>query len=248
MKNIILFPALLGIFILVSCKKDNNTPNTNSSALPKTYTEDVRSSVIGNSVTTYNLTYDANNRLTSLVSTPAPPVLKFQYTYASDNTYTLDLYDNGNLNIHEKIWVNSASLMDSTFQYNDTQDTSTEKYIYNQNNELIQIKGYDYSSSVSVLSNTTTYTYDNNGNAITESDDLGKFVTYDYYTDLPNNLNVGMLYTSPSKNLIKTATAQSGGNQVTATHFYSFDGSNRLIKDSISTTGTDLIAIRSFTY
>jgi YD repeat-containing protein len=248
MKNPILLSAFLGIFTFVSCKKDNNTTNTNSSALPKTYTEDIRSSAIGNSVTVYNLTYDPNNRIISMDATPAPPVLQFQYAYASDNTYTMNLYSYGSLSIHEKFWVNTTSLMDSTFQYNDTEDTTTEKYLYNTDKQLLQIKEYDYSNAVSVLSNTTSYTYDANGNPITESDDQGKLITYDYYTDLTNTLTMGAVYTYHSKNLIKTATTQSGGSQVTATHFYSFDSSNRLTRDSITTTVADLTVIKSYTY
>jgi hypothetical protein len=248
MKNSMLFPALAGLFFLTSCKKDNNTPNTNSSALPKTYTEDIRSSVIGNSLTVYNLTYDENNRIKSMVATPAPPVLQIVYTYVPDNTYVMNLYTYGSLNITEKFWVNSASLMDSTFQFNDTQDTTTEKYLYNADKQLLQINEYDYSNGISSPSNTTIYTYDANGNPVTESDDQGKFVTYDYYTDLTNTLTMGAVYTYHSKNMIKTATTQSGGTQVTATHYYNFDSSNRLIKDSIATTGTDLIAIKSYTY
>ena len=247
MKKTLPLSALIGIFILVSCKKTNNTPQ-DSSALPKTYTEDIRSSVIGNSVTVYNLVYDANNRISSMVATPAPPVLKFQYTYAADNTYTMDLYTYGALSIHEKFWLNSVPLMDSTFQYNDTQDTSTEKYIYNADKQLIQIKEYDYSNSVSVLANTTSFTYDMNGNPVTESDSQGKLITYDYYTDLTNTLTVGAVYTFHSKNMIKTATLTSGGSTETATHYYSFDSNNRLVKDSITTTGSDLVAIKSYTY
>ena len=96
-----------------------------------------------------------------MVSNPAPPVLKFQFAYATDDTYSMDLYTYGALSIFdEKYWVNSASLMDSTFQYNDTQDTSTEKYIYNADKQLAQLKEYDYSNAVSVLANTTSYTYE----------------------------------------------------------------------------------------
>jgi YD repeat-containing protein len=248
MKNTILFSAFLGIFTLVSCKKDNNTTNTDSSALPKTYTEDVRSSIIGNSVTVYNLTYDANNRIHTMVATPTPPVFQLVYTYVPDNTYVMNLYTYGSLNITEKFWVNTASLLDSTFQFNDTQDTTTEKYLYNADKQLLQINEYDYSDGVSSPSNTTSYTYDANGNPQTESDNQGKLITYDYYTDLANTLTMGAVYTYHSKNLIKTATTQSGGTQITATHFYSFDSSNRQIKDSIATTGTDLTVIKSYTY
>ena len=47
----------------------------------------------------------------------------------------------------------------------------------------------------------------------------GKLVTYDYYTDLPNTLTMGAIYIFHSKNLIKTASIQSGGTTETATAF-----------------------------
>jgi hypothetical protein len=249
MKKLFLLTALTGTFILHSCKKDNNNPdNQNSASLPKTYTEDVRSSVLGNSVTTYTLTYDANNRLISMVSTPSPPSLKFVYQYSPDSSYTLDLYNYNTLDIHEIFWLNSSSLMDSTFQYNNTNDTSTEKYIYDAGKELTQLKDYDYSASGSVLYSITNYTYDNSGNVITQTDNLGNSTTYDYYPDLLNTLSLGQVYLPHSHNFVKSATLTSGGNSEIATHFYTFDNNNRLIKDSIYTSGVDVIGIKSYTY
>src|SRR4030095_4653425 len=125
---------LIGVLFFASCNKDNKAPD---SSLPKTYTEDVRSSGY-NSVTVYNLTYDGDNRLVSMASTPEPSIGKFIYQYANDNSFTMDLYNSNVLDIHEKFWVNSLSLVDSTFQYNNTNDSSTAKYIYNYGNQLIQ--------------------------------------------------------------------------------------------------------------
>jgi len=248
MKNTLLLPAITGIFFLFSCKKDNNTPDNQNHSYPKTYTEDVRSSVLGNSVTTYNLTYDANNRLISTISIPAPPTLKFVYTYAANNSFTLDLYNYGVLNIHEIFWLNASSLVDSTFQYNDTNDSSTEKYIYNSSKQLIQLKNYDYDVSGSALNSTTNYTFDNSGNVTKEDNDLGSTITYVYYTDLLNTLSLGKTFIPQTVNLIKSATTVSGGNSETATHFYTFDSSNRQIKDSIATDVGDLTVIKSYTY
>jgi YD repeat-containing protein len=247
MKNTVFLSVIITICFLYSCKKDNNNPNSNSSSLPKTYTEDIRSSVIGNSVTTYNLNYDANNRLTSMSSMPAPPVLNFIYKYA-DKSLTLDMYEQNELSIHEIFWLNAASLIDSTFQYNNTDDSSSEKYFYNGNMQLIQQKNYDFYTSGSILNKTTNYTYDNSGNVITATDDQGNATTYIYYTDLPNTFSMGQTYLPNTANLVKSTTLTSGSYTETATHFYSFDSSKRLIKDSATTSVSDFIAIKSYTY
>jgi hypothetical protein len=239
--------VLTGLCFLWSCKKDNNSPDSGVS-YPKTYTEDVRSSVIGNSVTVYNLTYDENNRLTSLTATPAPPILSFVYQYPSSNQLTLDMYDHGNLNIHEIFWLNASSKVDSTFQFNDTGDSTTEKFIYDANHLLVQQKEYNYFTAGSVLINSTSYTYDNFGNPVQSVDAQGNTTAFTYYSDLRYTLSIGQPYIPVSANFVKTQTVNSLGTTVTVTHYYSFDNNDRLIKDSASTTGVDLVQIRSYTY
>ena len=241
----ILISAMLGLLFLASCKKDNSNPPSENS-LPKTYTEDVRASGF-NSKVTYNLTYDGNTRLISLAAIPDPPITKFVYTYTGNGSVAMDLYNYNVLSIHEILWLNASSVLDSTFQFNDTQDTMTEKYIYNSAKQLIQLKSYDYSSLGTTLNNTTIYTYDNNGNVTKESDDNGKVITYTY-TSIQNSLSLGQPFLPTPKYFINTASTSTGGSSVTATHFYSFDSSNRLIKDSAYTSGADVIGIKSYAY
>jgi hypothetical protein len=241
--------VVAGTCLFSSCKKDNNTPNTGTSYFPKTYTENVQNAQIGNSVTTYDLTYDGNNRLISLTSIPAPPVLSFVYAYPSNSSVTMDLYDNGELSIHEIFWLNSSSMVDSTFQYDDSQDTTTEKYIYNSNKKLVQLKTYDYFSTGPVLDNTTTYTYDVNGNESQSTDDQGNTTSYSYYTNYVNNLSVGQPYIQQSVNLVKTVTLVTPSYTETGTHFYTFDNSNRIIADSAVTGGYVVsTGIKTYTY
>jgi YD repeat-containing protein len=247
MKKTLLSAALAGLFLFSACKKNNDSPPTGSVSLAKTYTEDIRSTGF-NSVTTYNLTYDGNNRITSMTAIPEPAITKFVYTYSSNNSFTMDLYDYNVLGIHEILWLNGSGTLDSTFQFNNTNDTSTEKYIYNSDKQLLHIKSYDYSSTGSDLNNTTSYTYDNLGNPLTESSTDGTSTSYTYYTDLSYTVTMGKPFVPVSKNMIKTASSSSSGTPVTATHFYSFDNSNRLIKDSAVTTGVDAVLIKSYTY
>src|SRR4030095_13457376 len=96
MKRITLFAAAVSVIIaLSSCQKEtaSNTPLPTQSIKIKTYTEDVRSSIWGTSVTTYNLSYDGNDRLVSVIQANNPGN-KFLYAYPSSTKYTFDLFLN----------------------------------------------------------------------------------------------------------------------------------------------------------
>src|SRR5580693_4955682 len=248
MRNSSVRLVIAAIFLLSSCKKDNSASNSNGSSRPKTYTEDIRSSIIGNSLTTYDLSYDANGRLTALTAVPSPPSINFAYTYPAANKVTMDLYEGGVLNIHEIMWLNSSSYLDTTYQYDNAGDTTTEKYIYNGNKQLLQAIIYNYSTSGISVYNTTSYTYDNLGNAISSSDLLGNMISYSYYSNLPNTLRIGQTFLPQAVNCIKTEILNSNGTTETVNHYYTFDNSNRLIKDSTYTAEVNLIAIKSYTY
>lgn len=257
MKTIKVVFALFITILSFSCQKEiasessasGSSSGANSgSALfrPKTYTEDVTSSSLGNSVTTYNLTYDASGRLLSMVSASSPGD-KFVYQYSSNNTYTMDIYNSNKVSIHSVFFINSFSLIDSIFKYNDTKDTSTSKYLYNSSKQLVKQKEYDYTTARgAVLYKTYNYEYDSNGNVIKESDN-SSVKTYDYYSNLSNNLSIGLIYFLPNKNLPKTTTYTSGGQTETLNHTYTFDNNNRLSTEKIVASSGDVI-IRTYTY
>jgi hypothetical protein len=245
MKNTLSALAILSTLILSSCNKSNDNPNA-VVTLPTTYTEDIRSSAL-NSLTTYNLTYDGNHQLISMVSVPDPPVAKFIFQYPTSLSVTMDMYTSNTLSIHENIWLNTNLFADSTLQYNDTQDTTTEKYFYGANNLMLQANYYDYHSTGTILTKTTTYNYDANGNVTTQTDNPGGTTTFTYYTVL-NTFSLGNSFIPGPINLIRSATLDNGGTPVTAMHTYSFDSNNRVIKDSITTSGTDLVVVKSYTY
>lgn len=249
MKTINTLLVISTAFAFTSCQKDYNrgdditTPATSSKV--KTYTEDLESGG-QHSATTFNLAYDANNKMISMTSA-ASPGDRFEYHY-SNGSYTMDLYNSNTLSIHEVAFINSNSLIDSTFQYNDTNDSTTEKYIYNVAKQLITIKEYDYSLTTgAVLSNTHHYTYDSRGNVIKLSDDY-TVTTYDYYPDLVNNLVFDEPYMpAVSKDLVKTTTFFDGSDTITATHVYTFDAANRIVTEKI-TLDSGEIATKSYTY
>jgi YD repeat-containing protein len=237
--------TFVGVLSFTSCKKDNSS-NNSSSGQPKTYTEDITSTYLGNSVTTYNLSYDGNGRIVSFISA-SDPGFKFLYQYNSNNTFTMDLYNSNVVTIHEISFIGPNSYVDSTFQYNNTNDTMTEKIIYNSDKQVIQQREYDYSSVYgSTLTNTTNYTYDNNGNAITQTDNNGTTTT-DYYTDLLNTITLGSIYLPTPKNLPKTVTYTSGGTTESGTHTYTFDSNNRLSTDKTVLTTGDIV-LKTYTY
>jgi hypothetical protein len=248
MKNTyILLAASIAVLSFSSCKKSNtSSSSTVSSALPKTYNENVTSSISGNENVTFNLSYDGSNRLVSLAAT-AMPGLKELYKYNADGSFSLDLYDDGtDLSIHENFFLNSNNLVDSTFQYDDSQDTTTEKYYYNSAKQLIAYTEYDYSKQGgSVQTNVTTYNYDTNGNVIKSTDENG-ITTYTYTTYSYSSYGIPD-YFAHDKNLVLTTTNTSGGNNISVTDTYTFDSSNRIVTDKAVANNGDVI-IKTYTY
>jgi len=251
MKRITLFAAVATVMVaLSSCQKETNSNNPlpSQSLKIKTYTEDVRSVFWGNSVTTYNLSYDGSDRLTSMTDA-SNPGNRFVWAYPSASKYTLDLFNNNVFELHVDYFLNSQSLIDSSFQYNSTSDTSTEKYVYNPAHQVTKLYEYDYYGSGPELWNTTTYTYDGAGNLL-KSEDTDDFVyTYEYYTDkvyvTPQTIPV--LVPNEKANLVKKVTFTDGFDVETVTYTYTFDN-----KDRISTSRFDIsngdVVIQTYTY
>ncbi len=222
----------LAVCLIVSCKKNSGTNAAGSGNKLKTYIEN---DTVGGQIAsdTFAVSYDNNNRLTGLVS----PNLKQVYTYAS-NSYTLDLYVNGVLNVHENFYINGSSLVDSTMQYNNTNDTTTEGYIYNGTTLTTQFT-YDYINNIANIDTRDDYTYDNNGNLLkdVQSDgygDISQVTTYTYTADPIGARIKPTYYPQQAKYLPATLTLTDGfGNpQGIITYTYVFDSSKRLVKET----------------
>jgi YD repeat-containing protein len=248
MKNLPVFlMTSVGLF-LFSCSKNNNSTNSNNSTLVKSYT-DVLNSLGNSEVITFNLTYDGQNRLVSMKSNP-PATFNYEYTYPSNNTATLDYYDNGQISEHQMLWLNSNSYLDSVYRFDDSGDTTTEKYLYNGIN-LVQYIQYNYSTTATTVNNITNYTYDNQGNLVSTLDSYGKSVAFTYYTDSVNNFNFGNTFLPLPQFYVKTEILTVGTTTTLAeSHYYTFDDKNRLIKDSASiyTNGNNGSDVKTYTY
>ena len=244
MKSIKILLAIITTILFTACQKEkSNDPNNPAASKVKTYTEDVTEGGT-HSVITFDVAYDASNRPVSIISESSPGD-KFLLQYGS-GSFTLDLYNSSVLSIHEVSFLNSNSFLDSTFQYNDTNDSSTEKYIYNSAKQLITRNEYDYSKANGAqLFNTTHYTYDSNGNLLSETDDFS-VTTYEY-TTFVNNLIFVPTFLPVPKNLVKTTTINSGGSTSVLNHTYAFDASNRLTMEKV-TDDSGNIFIKSYTY
>ncbi|HSU49814.1 MAG TPA: hypothetical protein VLJ41_04475 [Segetibacter sp.] len=257
MKKFFVAASLLGIFS--SCAKevavDNpvvrpadttvTNINTNNSTNTNTSTFLVKSSitVANNTTDEYSYEYDTQGRLLVKISPSGDN--KAVYKYNTDNTFTMDFFKNGVLSIHELSFVNDLKFIDSTIHISyDTKDTTTKKNIFDVNKLLVQVKDYSVVNSKSVLTRTTTAEYIG-GNVAREYSSNNNQIQYEYTTDL-FSLNVGLIYNTRNKNLIKTATYSGFYNKV-VNYSNTFDSLNR-ITSTTTKEGTTIISTTSYRY
>jgi len=243
MKFSALHTALVAIVLfLTACSKDDKSEDVPKSDKIKTYTETVNSAILGNYSTTYVLSYDQEGRLTRMADQLIPGN-KFEFAYKQGG-FAFDILTSGNVIIHEEVFVN-GTLMDSTIQYNDEGDTTSEKYIYN-GDLLVKLNEYMHTSSGNILDNVTTYTYNSDESLHTESDGYYT-ITYTYNSEVWNTLNLFPLYHSPSRRLPSRETYTSGSEEITVDHTYAFDTEKRLISDHAVVSSGDEVT-KTFTY
>jgi hypothetical protein len=237
----------LAVFLLVSCKKNSGTNASGNANKLKTYIE--TDLVNGTTLSdTFSVTYDNNNRITSLAS----PILQYTYTYQS-KSYTVDIYLNGAISSHGTFYINGSSLVDSTLQFGTTNDTTTEGFVYN-GTQLTTLFTYDYVNNTASIDTRDDYTYDNNSNVIkdVQSDgygDINQVSTFTYTTD-PVNVTISPTYfPQQSKYLPATLklTDGFGTPQGSVTYAYVFDSSNRLTKETDTEDNGD-ISTKTYIY
>ncbi len=244
------FVSLLILFgcLFCSCQKEidgsflddgsDSTINTNSS-LVKAYSEETVSTDLPdlNAKDSFALQYDDKGRQISFKLVDSVNQFKIVYKYNGDSTIKMDQTSSDDSPLHEILYLNNDSLVDSTLQYNEG-DTTTEKYIYNANKQLLHIYEYEYTTATGgQLSATSSYEYDNAGNRITET--TGSSVTrYTFANNSKNTIgNIGLLFLPQQKLLPDTYQAITDNISLSGTHTYTYDSQNRLIMDKQIFTG-----------
>jgi hypothetical protein len=236
MKNIL--KAFVITILFASCQKELvNEDKPQISFLVKTFTE-TRNGV----VTTTNFNYDSEGKVTSTTSSSGENKF-FKYT---SNSFTAITY-NGTVLLSTDVYYlnNNLLLVDSAVHFGKTDTTST-KYIYDGNRLLVQVKDYKIVNSQSTLSKTTTAEYDGNGNVAREYNTNNTQISY-VYTNFPYTLNVGLIYSTTNKNLIKTSTYTGAINTV-LNYSYTFDSSNRLTNETVVDNNGKTIVVKDYTY
>jgi hypothetical protein len=244
-KHLTFFVAAIGL--LASCKKNSGSSASGNANKLKMYIENDHT-IAGDLLDTLFVTYDNENRITSLAS----PILTFDYAYQS-KSFTLDQYQSGQLMIHEIYYLGANNYFDSTFQYDNTNDTTTEGYYFN-GSQLTSMITYDYSSYGTTIDMRDDYTYDNNGNPIkdVQSDGQGNVqMVYSFtYTTYPVNVTLSPTYKPEQPKYLpatQTLTDGFGNPQGTITYSYVFDSSKRLTKETDTADNGD-VSVKTYVY
>ncbi|MFT3911355.1 MAG: hypothetical protein QM737_18175 [Ferruginibacter sp.] len=251
LKQVLLFVCLSFIF---SCKKNDAGRSTVSTKI-KTYIEDLTNVPPYNRIDSFTVSYDADGRIVSNISTTS--TLQFLFSYNGTTSATVDIMNNNQLTIREFSYLNSDQKVDSTFQYNDTDDSSTTKLIYNANGQVAQELFYDYSlPGGAVMWKKNNYTYDANGNLATDTEimtasgNTNLIITYTYNTIEPNWYSLWPTYRQRlPKNCPITATYFYPGSGTTETvnTTYTFDNDNRIISET-QTDSYGNVAVKKYIY
>ncbi len=236
------------IILFTSCQKElsESSPESPSQSFKiKSYTETLSNG--STSITdTFNVSYYPDGKLKTVESVGFSGS-RMVYTHGQ-NQFHMEIFIGNKLSLHEDFYLNAFSLMDSSFQYNDTHDTTTEKYIYNSARQLTERKMYVYKKATgAILDNVTTYQYDIEGNVIKEEDQF-KVTTYEYYPDLKSSPLGLAPYYYQSPKLVKTTTNISGGFKTVYNHTYVFDSQNRLISEKMTDNDSKISVIRTYNY
>ena len=245
--------ALAYLVFICSCKKNDTVQNNGTPDKVKKYTEIVKnfSTISGD---TFNVSYDNQNRLTGLISPTTGN--QFIYTYTGNTSYVLEIKNGAHVVIHSVYYLNANLLVDSSFQYNDTNDSTTMKFVYNATKQLTEQRTYDYSLPAgAVLFRKNNYTYDVDGNLFkdTETGSTGstnsiKTYTYTNYTSSIFSLATIYLPQLYRKLPLQTSLYYPFSNTTVVSDFtYVFDAQNR-VTNQTETNGAGNYAKKLFEY
>ena len=98
--------SLVALLVLnTSCKKDETTASSGRQKL-KSYTEDITAQGIGHVVETFNVNYDGQDRITSIVSTTKPGH-RLEYKYINNDKFTFEQIEDNKLMLHCDYFINA---------------------------------------------------------------------------------------------------------------------------------------------
>lgn len=234
------------VIINVSCKKES--AGSNAPHKLKSYTEDITAVGIGHVVETFNISYDDQDRITSVVSATKPGN-RLVYQYINNNEFIFEKIEDHKVTAHSACFINSSlSLIDSTYEYNNRKDTVSMKYLYDSENRIVKQKEYlhSYLIKAPVWVNTLNYHYDLNGRLTKKTDNYSE-ATYRYDAEHENTVQIEPFYFPVQQKLPTHTYTIRWGTLITIEHSYSFDEHKRLISEkAVSSDGR--INVKSYTY
>lgn len=246
MKTSTLSLVILIIVLTASCKKDST--GSNAPQKLKTYTEDITAVGIGHVVETFNINYDEQDRITSLVSSTKPGH-RLEYQYIKNNHFIFEKIEDNKVILHSSYFINdNLSLVDSFYQYNNRNDTISMKFLYDGENRIVMKKEYihSYLMPAPVWVNTIKYQYDLNG-TLTKLTDSYSETTYRYDAEHKNTVQIEPFYFPVQQKLPTHTYTTRWGILITIEHSYSFDDHKRLISEkAVSSDGR--VTVKSYTY
>ena len=187
----------------------------------------------GNNTYTYTgFAYNKNGNIltttqsTSTVAngaTPTSNLITTTYTYNADGLVTQTLTSGGNKTTYS--YDANGNLVDQ-YDYSTTIDFSQTSFVYNNMDQIVTKKTYIQNRDIAGNPNTTslvelasTYTYDINGNLLTDTNPAGVATTFTY--DLLNRVlstsQPGITETGAATTITTSQTYDWAGNIVTAT-------------------------------
>ncbi len=247
-------PVLALMMFLFSCQKSfpdqYNTTTTTTPDKVKRYTEVVNnfSTISGD---TFNVMYDNTDRLISLISPTTGN--QFLYTYNGNTSYALDIKNGVHLVIHGVFYVNANLLIDSSFQYNDTNDSTTMKFVYNTSKQLVEQRAYNYTRAAgAVLFRKNSYLYDTDGNVLKETESgaaggVNYVKSYTYTSVTATTFSLTTIYTPVlHKKLPATTSLYYPGSNITvsSTYAYVYDAAGRVTKETQTNSANNFVTKR----
>lgn len=241
--------ALSLVVVLVlntSCKKDKATGSPGRQKL-KSYTEDITAVGIGHVVETFNVNYDGQDRITSIVSTTKPGH-RLEYNYLNNDKFTFEQIEDHKVMLHCDYFINGEiGKVDSLYQYNIRKDTISFKYFYNSDNKILKQKEYLITYHLPpVWYNTIDYIYDGKG-TLTKKQESFSEISYQYDAEYKNTTLTQPGYI-PTQELLPTHTYNTRFSVTTSTeHSYTYDDKGRLTSERAASNDGRII-IRTYTY